>query len=594
MRPVYDGGNPKYSNQYPRSIDTSVSPIYVPTDEFPEGSIAPIGHVPQVEKTYARWEGSYGLLNEKGLGFGESTCAAKLLPKGNAIMSIRALMEIGLERCSNARCAIKTMGDVAEKYGFIGEDPGQPGAGEALTITDTESGEAWVFHIMSDGEVGAVWVAQRVPEGNVAVVANDFTIKEIDFSDTGGKEFLFSSNIREVATREGLWDGRMPFNWQQHFGEDIRYFSYTPGAPPIPRYTTLRLWRVFTRVAPSFLEKPGWLDGEVSDNPAFFPFSVKAEVPVPLSLVQDIYREHYEGTKYDLRLGVFAGPFGNPNRIEGGASGALPVGGFSRAISIQRTTYVSIVHAKRQKAAKGTNLAAIWFAPDAGATSVGVPFYAATLFGEPRDNYAVAEYGFGNRKDFDFSNPPKAAWWAHDFVANWMERNYQNMSEGYVYPEVHRLQNIAYERSIRLEQAATKASDATAAAALLEAGQTEIQRYVATEFWRFAGNLLVLFNDNFLNFPKDQPRDVVHYGYPLNYITSMLAYEESHGHVRWDSTLSATKASSVSTISYSSILTSLALVAVGALIGRLSTGGDIHPWLRARTRDDDADYLQIS
>jgi len=45
--------------------------------------------------------------------------------------------------------------------------------------------EAWIFHIVSSDPQGtsAVWVAQRVPEDHVAVVANLFVIRDIDFDD---------------------------------------------------------------------------------------------------------------------------------------------------------------------------------------------------------------------------------------------------------------------------------------------------------------------------------------------------------------------------------------------------------------------------
>jgi len=46
--------------------------------------------------------------------------------------------------------------------------------------------EAWIFHIVSSDSNGtsAVWVAQRVPDDNIAVVANAFMIREIDFNDS--------------------------------------------------------------------------------------------------------------------------------------------------------------------------------------------------------------------------------------------------------------------------------------------------------------------------------------------------------------------------------------------------------------------------
>jgi dipeptidase len=50
--------------------------------------------------------------------------------------------------------------------------------GEALSVADTK--EAWIFHVCPDDTgASAIWAAQRVPDGHIAVVANDFVIKEV-------------------------------------------------------------------------------------------------------------------------------------------------------------------------------------------------------------------------------------------------------------------------------------------------------------------------------------------------------------------------------------------------------------------------------
>ena len=91
-----------------------------------------------------------------------------------------------MERCATAVCAIKTMGELAEKYGFFGEEAGVSAAGESLNIVD-KTGDAWVFHILSDGHKGAVWVAQKVPENHFTVVANNFIISKVDCD---GEKFM--------------------------------------------------------------------------------------------------------------------------------------------------------------------------------------------------------------------------------------------------------------------------------------------------------------------------------------------------------------------------------------------------------------------
>ncbi|CAN0488349.1 unnamed protein product, partial [Discosporangium mesarthrocarpum] len=65
----------------------------------------------QVEHTFAYIEGLYGLINEKQVGIGESTCGAKWFagpvsddcPRCNSLLDISELSRIALERASTAR-----------------------------------------------------------------------------------------------------------------------------------------------------------------------------------------------------------------------------------------------------------------------------------------------------------------------------------------------------------------------------------------------------------------------------------------------------------------------------------------------------------
>ena len=119
-------------------------------------------------------------------------------------------MQIGMERAKTAREAIQIMGDVATTYGFYGEsyDPSTYGsayvmgeAGEGLSVIDPL--EAWIFHILPDDTAtSAVWVAQRVPDENVAVIANAFIIRDV-IPDSD--DFMYSDNLWDVAARMGFW-----------------------------------------------------------------------------------------------------------------------------------------------------------------------------------------------------------------------------------------------------------------------------------------------------------------------------------------------------------------------------------------------------
>jgi dipeptidase len=79
------------------------------------------------------------LQNEMQLTMGESTCETTLwsIPSyfdgGKANFNIRSLMEVAMERCATARCAVRLMGDLAVTYGFYGVDGG-PIANEAEAL----------------------------------------------------------------------------------------------------------------------------------------------------------------------------------------------------------------------------------------------------------------------------------------------------------------------------------------------------------------------------------------------------------------------------------------------------------------------------
>merc|ERR1719410_414494 len=69
-RPLYD-----WVSGYPRLVSASFSPEYAAVDG--QSETVPLGHIPQVEETWAYWDTDYGVQNERGLSIGESTCGAR-------------------------------------------------------------------------------------------------------------------------------------------------------------------------------------------------------------------------------------------------------------------------------------------------------------------------------------------------------------------------------------------------------------------------------------------------------------------------------------------------------------------------------------
>lgn len=519
-RMIYDG----VWSQYPRLVDPSRSKQYQPALGITSSAI--LGRIPQVKHTYALWEASYGLMNEHGLGLGESTCSAFLVGTGisqggTALFSIGNLMAIALERCKTARCAIQTMGDLGATYGFYGEDPGMGGAGEAVTLVD-KTGEAWVFHICGGvpskeanatwaHQRGALWAAQRVPSGQVAVVANSMIIREVDVHDK--ENFMVHPGLVDLLKEAKLWDGTAPLDWQKLVAPNMETFSYFPGLAPIPMYSTLRMWGVYRQAAPS-------ANIHATKDLSSFPFSVPVDGKATILDVMNWFRTHYEGTEFDMRYGSLAGPFQTPNRFEGGDGPKAVPGQFARSTSIPRTSYTVLLQSGPISQPR------VWYAPDASASSIFVPFFASALSGAD-GKFDVAAYGTGSMKSFSFASKDEImpAWWAHDFVANWMDLCYQNMSEQYIYPKVSSLQREVYEET---EDAIKKAENPMKLAELASG----IQRKVTEEWWQLAEKMIVRYNDHFFNYPEFAPTSVGPVGYPAFWL-EMIGYDQEFYRPHW-------------------------------------------------------------
>jgi dipeptidase len=266
-----------------------------------------IGHIPQVEKTYRYFHSAYSHMNEHQLAIAETTMGqrdelhADREEGAKQIMTIEQAQAFALQRCKTAREAVRLIGSLVEKYGFL---PSAHGS-EALAIADPN--EAWVMEVFAvgpdwdpeSGELGAIWAAQRVPDDHVTVIPNWSVIKEIDLEDPDN--FMASSNSMQVAIDNGWYDlesGR-PFVWQD---------AYSP--PTTGEWAINRLWLFYSKVAPSLKEWPDRslkkpFDGyDAYHHPieplSFYPFSVKPEKKLSVQDVIAFQRSVFEGTIYDM------------------------------------------------------------------------------------------------------------------------------------------------------------------------------------------------------------------------------------------------------------------------------------------------------
>lgn len=258
--------------------DTAVCKIYKGTlhTETPWDTHKLIlaGEIPQAKHTYAFLNTAYPSLNEKQLAMGETTFVGPdTLVNKNGMFLIEELQRVALQRCDNARDAIKLIGSLIKEYGYADW-------GECITIADTK--EVWQMEILGEGpdKIGGVWAAQRIPDGHIGISANISRIGEIDRKNSD--YFMASDNVEEVAIKYGLWDGEGAFKfWKAYADRDKPYM--------------IREFFVLSSVAPSLN-----LSMEMDE----LPFSVKPDEKVSVQKVMELYRATYEGTPYDMTQNI--------------------------------------------------------------------------------------------------------------------------------------------------------------------------------------------------------------------------------------------------------------------------------------------------
>jgi len=312
-RPVY-----RPQDGYPRFVDGNRSPEYAP-QQGQEPS-TPIGFIDQVNHTYAYWDQEYGMMNEHQLSIGESTCGSRTVAypiddkdhDGKALFGIEELSKIALERCRTARCAIKTMGDLACEFGFFAE-PERADGGEALVIGDKE--ELWVFHVMpSPDGAHAIWAAQKIPDDHVVMIANDFVIQEMDLNDSDN--FLYSPNMVHIAADKGWIDTldfeeHGHFNFFKTFGFEKRHAKHEN--PLLGLYSGRRMWRFYSLLNAEYSAASDPYIGYTPKTSSLYPSSLQPDQKVSLKQLFGIMGDHYEGKisplpPHHLSLSLFALP----------------------------------------------------------------------------------------------------------------------------------------------------------------------------------------------------------------------------------------------------------------------------------------------
>ena len=279
-------------------------------------------------------------INEFGVAVTSDACFSREdkgeLHEGGIGYSLRRLVA---ERARSAREGVRVAGELITRFGYNAQ-------GRAYIIADP--GEGWLLHAVK----GKRWVARRVPDNEVAVIANRYTIGRVDLGD--GENFLGSPDIVSYAVSRGWYDpGRDgAFDFARAYSDPNNYADMR---------NIMRQWRGNDLLA----AKPQKLG-------ASLPFSFKPRRGLRLADLFRVLRDHYEGSKHDLS-----------DRYRNGS----PNSGKNRTICTESTQYAFVAHLRSGVPADIAHT--VWIAgrrPDSNAFSPWYVSMAGVPGGSSREN----------------------------------------------------------------------------------------------------------------------------------------------------------------------------------------------------------------
>ena len=307
-----------------------------------------------IEATTQEFADSF--INEHGVLITSDSCPSRITAEdytdGGIGWMLRRLLA---EKATSAREAVRLAGALVEKYGYRA-------SGRTYSIADKN--EAWMLALLR----GRRWYAQRVPDDEVAVIPNHFTIRGIRPDDPD--RFMGSRDIVEYAGTNGWYDEAKdgPFDFKTAFE---RPSTREPAADG----NALRHWRGL-----SLLTGRAW---ELSRN---YPFAVKPAGKVSAEALMAVLRDHYEGTEYDATGGYKTG---TPNRTK------------FRTICTASTINAFVVSLGAKRPAPLAT--AIWLAMGKPDTTVFLPLYygVSTLPAGAGSGSASHDYGVLYKEHFE-------------------------------------------------------------------------------------------------------------------------------------------------------------------------------------------------
>jgi dipeptidase len=216
----------------------------VPRRSYPAGARVMLrngGSLEQVKETWAYiWSEMPGAsfsdsyVNEWGVTVASDNCPSREdrpeLTDGGIGYMLRCLVA---ERAKTAREGVLLAGELVERFGYVD-------SGRTYIIADPNEG--WLLCVVN----GKHWLARRVPDDEVAMVANTYTIHEAAVQSTAS--FLASADILEYAKSRGWYNPQTdgPFDFAK---------VYANAKAAVSPNNTGRQWSGLTCIARVTLER---------------------------------------------------------------------------------------------------------------------------------------------------------------------------------------------------------------------------------------------------------------------------------------------------------------------------------------------------
>ncbi len=452
---------------------------------FPGGKNGLPGKIHQVAHTYA----VIGFqMNEHQLAIGETTFTGREeLWNHSKFLQYWHLMSLALERAKTAREAIDVITSLVEQYGYGSE-------GESISIVDKK--EAWILEIIGTGNggEGAIWVALKIPDGCISAHANMARIGEFPLDDP--KNCLYSKNVIPFAIEKGYYDPALgvPFRFNE---------VYNPPSPDRLKYCESRVWSIFRRAAPSLNLSPDYHRGV--QGAKRYPLWIIPDEKLSLENVVSLARDHYEGTPFDMTVGLDAGPYGSPYRWRplSWKTSDSTLCSWERSVSTSNTAF-SYVGQMRHWLPNDVG-GICWFGVDDTYFTCYVPIFVGNIS-------IPVPFTLGDINRFS----RESMWWAFNFVSN-----FANLKYSYMIKDIKKVQSGLEKEmmaqtdslTLALQNVQEKSRTETATAFSNNWGERVLKE------WNELGEMLITkYNDGYV---KDENGSIKETGYPDTWTEEM-------------------------------------------------------------------------